>query len=69
MRGRAQEVLDGSEGLDAIRTAEVHARQLGVQGVPFFVFNGDAALSGAQQPEAFRAAFERAVATERGGPV
>ena len=61
-RGRAEEVLDGGEGLDAIRVAEEHARQLGVQGVPFFIINGGTALSGAQQPEVFRAAFERQIA-------
>ncbi len=60
-RGRAKELLDGGEGLDAIRAAEERARQLRVQGVPFFSFNSDAALSGAQQPEVFRAAFERQI--------
>jgi predicted DsbA family dithiol-disulfide isomerase len=63
-RARAQEVLDSGEGLDAIRTAEERARELGVQGVPFFVINGELALSGAQKPEVFLAAFERQVATE-----
>ena len=62
-RGRAQEVLDSSEGLDAIRAAEERARQLGVQGVPFFSINGEFALSGAQKPEVFLTAFERSVAT------
>jgi predicted DsbA family dithiol-disulfide isomerase len=31
-----------------------------VSGVPFFVVNGRAALSGAQPPELFRQAFEQA---------
>lgn len=66
-RGRAQEVLDSGEGMDAIRAAEERARQLGVLGVPFFVINGDSALSGAQKPDVFLAAFERQLATATPG--
>jgi hypothetical protein len=66
-RGRAQEVLDSGEGLDAIRAEEERARQLGVQGVPFFLINGEPAVSGAQKPEVFRAAFEQRIATATSG--
>jgi predicted DsbA family dithiol-disulfide isomerase len=59
---RTEAVLDTSEGLDAVRAAEEQARQLGVQGVPFFLVNGELALSGAQKPEAFLAAFDRLTA-------
>ena len=38
----------------------MRARRLGVSGVPFFVVNGRVALSGAQPPELFRQAFEKA---------
>jgi predicted DsbA family dithiol-disulfide isomerase len=58
-RGRAESLLGGDEGLDSLRGAEVQARRIGVQGVPFFVINGEVALSGAQGPEAFLDAFDR----------
>ena len=41
------------------RTAQ--ARELGVEGVPFFVFNRRLAVSGAQEPEVLLRAIERAV--------
>ncbi|WP_100012190.1 DsbA family oxidoreductase [Lentibacillus sediminis] len=37
-----------------VRSDEEQARQIGVQGVPFFVFNEKYAVSGAQPEEAFR---------------
>ncbi len=37
-----------------------HARQLGITGVPFFVFNGTHAISGAQPVEAFLHALDTA---------
>lgn len=58
-RDRARQVLDNGEGLDATRTAEERARQLGVRGVPFFTINGESTLSGAQKPKVFLAAFEQ----------
>jgi predicted DsbA family dithiol-disulfide isomerase len=53
-------LLAGDEGLAAVRAGEEQARRLGVSGVPFFVVNGRVALSGAQPPEQFLAAFEQA---------
>ena len=38
------------------------ARQIGVQGVPFFVFDGRLAVSGAQPVEVFRQALEQVAA-------
>ena len=40
------------------------ARQIGVQGVPFFVFGGRLAVSGAQPVEVFRQALEQVAAGE-----
>jgi predicted DsbA family dithiol-disulfide isomerase len=62
-RDRTQGVLDSGAGLDAIRAAEEHGHQLGVQGVPFFVIDGELTLSGAQKPELFLTAFERQITT------
>lgn len=46
--------------LPAVR-ADIHqAREIGVNGVPFFVFDMRLALSGAQPPEVFLQALERA---------
>ena len=59
-RERAEAELNSEGGLVAIRAEEEEARRLGVEGVPFFVVNGELALSGAQPPETFLAAFDRA---------
>ncbi|MEO7224056.1 MAG: DsbA family oxidoreductase [Devosia sp.] len=37
----------------------IWAAQQGIQGVPFFIFNNQFALSGAQPPEVFEAAFKK----------
>ena len=37
----------------------IWAAQQGIQGVPFFIFDGKFALSGAQPPEVFEAAFKK----------
>jgi predicted DsbA family dithiol-disulfide isomerase len=45
----------------AVADEERSARDLGVQGVPFFVFNGRLAVSGAQEPEVLARAMETAL--------
>ena len=50
-RAEVVELLAGDKGLDDVRAGEERARSLGVSGVPFFVVNGQVALSGAQPPE------------------
>jgi predicted DsbA family dithiol-disulfide isomerase len=60
-RYKAENVLDGSEGLEAIKKADEQARRFPVEGVPFFIVNGKLTLSGAQQPDAFLEAFRQAV--------
>ncbi|GAA0604352.1 DsbA family oxidoreductase [Virgibacillus siamensis] len=52
-----------------VRADEEQARQLGVQGVPFFVFNEKYAVSGAQPPEAFSEALEKVWEEEKEQPV
>jgi predicted DsbA family dithiol-disulfide isomerase len=59
---KSESVLNGDDGLEAISEAIVQARKLAVDGVPFFVVNGEIMLSGAQQPEAFLEAFRKAFA-------
>jgi len=45
---------------DAVRADEAEARELGIDGVPFFVFDGRLAVSGAQPAEVFSRALEQA---------
>ena len=43
--------LDSDEDRDAILAGDLEARQSGVNGVPFFIFNRKVAVSGAHEPE------------------
>jgi predicted DsbA family dithiol-disulfide isomerase len=61
-RHQAEAMLSSDDGLQAIKDADALARRLGVDGVPFFLVNGEITLSGARQPEAFLEAFRQAVA-------
>jgi len=45
---------------DVIRSADVEARNAGVNGVPFFIFNRSIGLSGAQDPEVLLQAMQQA---------
>lgn len=58
-------VLDGDEFGDRVREDVEAARGIGVKGVPFFVFDGRLAVSGAQPPEVFGQALEQALAPDR----
>jgi predicted DsbA family dithiol-disulfide isomerase len=60
-RARAESVLNGDDGLDAIKEADKLARRYRVEGVPFFTIDGKITLSGAQPPDAFLAAFRQAI--------
>jgi predicted DsbA family dithiol-disulfide isomerase len=50
--------LEAREGYDAIELEEREAQRMGVTGVPFFVFAGKWAVSGAQETEAFVRALD-----------
>ncbi len=56
----ARAFLASDELADAIAGADERARALGVSGVPFFVFGGKTALSGAHEPEALLDAIAQA---------
>ena len=45
-----------------VAQADAQARQMGVSGVPFFIFNKKVAVSGAQDPETLLAAMQQALA-------
>jgi predicted DsbA family dithiol-disulfide isomerase len=56
---KVERFLDSREGEKEVREAEEKAYELGVTGVPFFIFNGKFAVSGAQSVEAFVKALEQ----------
>jgi predicted DsbA family dithiol-disulfide isomerase len=58
--GAVREVLDGDAYADAVRQDEKIARDLGITGVPFFVFDMALAVSGAQPSETFASALNQA---------
>jgi predicted DsbA family dithiol-disulfide isomerase len=51
------DIVATGEGVDEVRAELELGRELGVTGVPMFVFNGRYALSGAQDPDTFREAL------------
>jgi predicted DsbA family dithiol-disulfide isomerase len=52
--------LLGSDGIAQVDASVQEAMRLGITGVPFYVFQGKWAVSGAQPPEAFEQAIETA---------
>ncbi len=58
-------VLAGDAHADAVRQDEAEAREIGIQGVPFFVLGGRYAVSGAQPVDGLLGALERAFADVR----
>jgi predicted DsbA family dithiol-disulfide isomerase len=56
----ARQWLESGRGLQEIAQAETRARELGITGVPFFIFDGHVGLSGAHPPETLRDAIRQA---------
>ena len=52
-RAKVEKLLEGETGTEEVRALEEKAYNLGITGVPFFVFNGKSAVSGAQSQETF----------------
>jgi predicted DsbA family dithiol-disulfide isomerase len=59
-------MLASDEGADAIAAMDRRVRELGVGGVPFFIFGGRVAVSGAQEPEILAGATVQAMQDEGG---
>lgn len=55
-------ILEGEEYADAVRADERRAAELGISGVPFFVFDGKFGVSGAQPVQTFAEALQQAAA-------
>ncbi len=59
-RTETEEFLESEKGVVEVKAEEAVGRQLGIRGVPYFVFNGTESISGAQPPDIFVSAIQRA---------
>jgi len=59
-RAAAEQNLHSEEARQFISHADEEARRMGVEGVPFFIFNKRVGLSGAHEPETLLEAIEQA---------
>jgi predicted DsbA family dithiol-disulfide isomerase len=57
---KVKKILANEEGEEEVRSSEEKAYDMGISGVPFFIFNGKFAVSGAQTVETFAKALEKA---------
>lgn len=64
-RSTAEAVLNGNDGMEAIRESEELSRRHQVDSVPFFIINGQITLAGAQHAETFLEAFRQSLQQER----
>ncbi len=55
-----REHLASDHGVDAVRLEDLHARRLGISGVPCFIIDRRYAISGAQSPKVFQRVFDTA---------
>jgi predicted DsbA family dithiol-disulfide isomerase len=59
-RAEVEQCLADPKSRQTVEQEDQRARAIGVQGVPFFIFNGKVAVSGAQGPEALLDAMRQA---------
>lgn len=59
----ARAFVSGPEQLQQVAAADARVREMGIGGVPFFLFNQKVAVSGAQDPADLLAAMQQSVAT------
>ena len=59
----ARTFVTDPDALHAVAQADAQARSMGINGVPFFIFNQKVAVSGAQEPASLMAAMQQATAT------
>jgi len=59
-RAKVEQCLADPQSRQAVEQEDQRARAIGVEGVPFFIFNGKLAVSGAQGPEALLDAMRQA---------
>ncbi len=61
-RAKVEQCLSDPQSRQAVAQEDQRARAIGVEGVPFFIFNGKLAVSGAQGPDALLDAMHQAEA-------
>ena len=61
-RDDARAFVTDPDQLEAVAQADAHVRRLGISGVPFFIFNQQVSVSGAQDPTALLGAMHQALA-------
>jgi predicted DsbA family dithiol-disulfide isomerase len=59
-RTEVEQWLDNANARANVEAEDARARELGIDGVPFFIFNGQLAVSGAQPSEVLRDAMNQA---------
>jgi predicted DsbA family dithiol-disulfide isomerase len=59
-RAQVEQCLADPQSRQAVEQEDQRARAIGVEGVPFFIFNGKLAVSGAQGPKALLDAMQQA---------
>lgn len=64
-RAEVEARLDDARARDAAAEEDARAREIGIEGVPFFIFNGALAVSGAHPAETLFEAMEQAERGER----
>ena len=62
---KAEPFLRGQDGTAEVKAEESAGHRLGIRSVPYFLLNGTYALSGAQPPEQFVAAFKQIEVDQR----
>jgi predicted DsbA family dithiol-disulfide isomerase len=60
----AEQFLRSDRGVAEVKDEEAAGHRLGIRGVPYFVVNGTYAMSGAQPPDRFVAAFKQVEADQ-----
>lgn len=67
-RGAATAYLESGADRDLVLRGDVEAREAGISGVPFFIFNRRVGVSGAQEPGALLQAMEQSMREKEPGP-
>ena len=60
----ARAFVGDAQQLQAVAQADAQARQMGINGVPFFIFNQKLSVSGAQDPATLLAAMQQSLAQD-----
>ena len=62
-REEVERFLCSDRAVQEVRAEEATGHRLGIRGVPYFVFNGNLSISGAQSPDIFVSALQQAEET------